>query len=237
MQAIVSAPIAQRETVFVIRSHTSSQRSASSGISMLPTAPLSRSMSSRRNRVRKMRVKSSRPIEKAEPASPRRAEIASGMVAPRLSAPDWTFSAAPESPSQSSSPDERRSATSSGRSCRKSRTLPASGTSRTSASTVTTTTLPRTRIVADKPRPRPVARMKARTGTSKTSARKMPRKTMSSVSRIEMIAAARTAIAAARSSVPTGIGVSTTRRQVVTAPRRSKRLLALVARERAQRRA
>ena len=68
---------------------------------------------------------------------PSTALIASGTDAEICSAPDCTFSAAPESPRKSSSPESRRLCTVCGRSCRKSRTLPTSGTSSSSPSSTT----------------------------------------------------------------------------------------------------
>ena len=54
-------------------------------------------------------VKAARKTEKKLPAMPSTAWIASGTDAAIVSAPDWTFSAAPESPTESSSPESRRS--------------------------------------------------------------------------------------------------------------------------------
>ncbi len=212
MTAIVRAPMAQRETVPVMRSQTSSQMSASAGFNMLWTTPCSFDMSTSRKSARNSTVKSARPTENAWPATPRRAEIASGIVAERSLAPSWTFSAAPESPAHESSSESRSWATRSGRSFRKSRTELASGTSRIRARTVAAAAEPRTTIVAESPRPRPVRRMNARTGISKTRARKMPRKTRRSASRIEMTAHPRKTMSAAMSSDLTEMAVSRKRR-------------------------
>ena len=73
---------------------------------------------------------------------------------------------------------------------------------------VTPTAEPRTTIVAESPRPRPVLRMKPRTGISNTSARKIPRKTSRRASRIDTTAAASPTINAAISSVRTVMAVS-----------------------------
>ena len=189
-------------------SQTSSQRSASAGSSMLRAVSFRCDMSTSRKSARKRTVNSESPMEKALPATPRIALIASGTDAERLFAPSCTFSADPESPIEDSSSESRSWATSSGRSCRKSRTEPTSGTRRISARMVAPTAEPRTTIVAESPRPRPVLRMKPRTGISKTSARKIPRKTSSSASRIETTAAASPRMSTAISSVRTVIPVS-----------------------------
>ena len=189
----------------MIRSHVSSQRSASAGISTARTTPRRRSMSIRRKSARKMRVKIPRPTENASPAIPRIEEIACGTESARFVAPCWTFSAPPESPAHESSPESRSWSTISGRLFTKSRSAPTSGTSRRRASTVTTTVEPSTTIVAEIPRPHPVQRTNVRSGISNTSARKTPRKTRISVSLIEMTAAASAATAAARSSVRKGM--------------------------------
>ena len=97
-------------------------------------------------------VKAARKTEKKSPAIPSIAEIASGTETDTSSAPDWTFSAAPESPSHESSSDSRRPSTIDGRSCRKSRAPPTSGTSKSRKNTVTATAVPSTVTVAASPR-------------------------------------------------------------------------------------
>ena len=82
--AIVSAPIAQRDTVSVTRSHTSSHRSASSGTSIWRTTSFSRFMSTSRKSARKISVKMVSPAENAWPATPITARIVSGIVDERL---------------------------------------------------------------------------------------------------------------------------------------------------------
>ena len=86
--AMTTTPIAQREIVFVTRSQTFSQRTSSPGISTLPKACFSLTMSLRRNRQMKMIVKVTRNAEKKPPAMPSTAEIASGTPDETFSAPD-----------------------------------------------------------------------------------------------------------------------------------------------------
>ena len=82
----------------------------------------------------KMIVKAARKSPKNDPAMPSTPEIASGTDTETCCAPSCTFPAAPESPSQESSSASRSCSTVAGSSCRKSRTLPTSGTSSKSMS-------------------------------------------------------------------------------------------------------
>ena len=75
-------------------------------------------MSVKRKRQMKRIVNAPRKTEKKVPPMPSTAEIASGTDTETCSAPDWTFPAAPLSPSQESPPASRRSSTVCGRSCR-----------------------------------------------------------------------------------------------------------------------
>ncbi len=68
-------------------------------------------MSVNRKRQMKRIVKAARKIEKKSPAIPSTDEIASGTETDTCCAPDWTFSAAPLSPSQERPPASRRSDT------------------------------------------------------------------------------------------------------------------------------
>src|SRR6476469_10549376 len=106
----------------------------------------------------------------------------------------------------------------SGRLLRKSRSAPTRGTSSRRASRVTATVEPSTRIVAEIPRFHFVQRTNARNGISKTSARKIPRKTRISVSRIEITAAASAATAAARSRVRNGMVRAAARMSFIVRP-------------------
>ena len=63
-------------------------------------------------------VKAARKTPKKSPAMPSTALIASGTALEICSAPDWTFSAAPVPPIESSSPESRRLWTVCGRSWR-----------------------------------------------------------------------------------------------------------------------
>ena len=157
---------------------------------------------------------------------PSTAEIASGTETETCSAPAWTFSAAPESPSQESSSDSRSCWTVSGSSWRKSRTPPTSGTSRSRKSRRTASAVPSTVTVAASPRDRRVFAITKRTGYSKTSARKMPTKTIRNVLPIAMKAAKTATVApmsntvriGRRSSirrVPTGSTADNLRRRAV----------------------
>src|SRR6185436_7160216 len=74
----------------------------------------------------------------------------------------------------------------------------------TRARTVTATVVPRTTIVAERPRPSLVLRMNALSGISKTSAAKMPRKTTRRVSRTDTTAASRATTPAAASRIRHG---------------------------------
>ncbi len=97
--AMTTTPIAQRDTDSVTRSHTASQRSSSPGISMLASARFRLPMSVSRKRQMKRIVNAARKMLKKLPAMPSIALMASGTDAAIVSAPAWTFSAAPESPS------------------------------------------------------------------------------------------------------------------------------------------
>ena len=154
--AITTTPIAQREIEVVTRSQTSSQRSSSPGISTLPNARFRFAMSLSRKMQMKMIVKAMRKPEKKSPAMPSTAEIASGTDDETFSDPACTFSAAPLSPSHESSSDSRSCSTVCGRSWRKSRTAPTSGTRKSSASTSTARAVPSTVTVAASPRDMPV---------------------------------------------------------------------------------
>ena len=134
MTEMTTTPIAQREIDVVTRSQTSSQRSSSPGMSTLASARLRFTMSLSRNRQMKRIVNAARNTPKKLPAMPSTPEIASGIDTETSCAPSCTFSAAPESPSQESSSDSRRSSTIVGSSWRKSRTLPTRGTSSSSMS-------------------------------------------------------------------------------------------------------
>ena len=176
-------PIAHREIVSVTRSQTRSQRSSSPGRRTLVSERLRFPTSVSRKRQMKRIVKPARKTVKKLPAMPSTDEIASGIDTETCSAPSCTFPAAPESPSQDeSSSDARSSSTSAGRSCRKSRTLPTSGTSRSSIRPTTASAVPSTVTVAARPRDIRVFAITKRTGYSKTNARKMPTKTIRNVS-------------------------------------------------------
>ena len=187
--AITITPIAQREIVAVTRSQTPSHRSSSPGISTLPSDRLSLPTSVSRKRQMKMIVKAARKSPKKSPAMPSTALIVSGTETETLSAPDCTFSAAPESPIESSSLDSRRLCTVCGRSWRKSRTPPTSGTRNTSAISRTATAVPSTVTVAARPRDMCVFACTKRTGYSNTSPRKIPTNTIRNVSPISLKAA------------------------------------------------
>ena len=109
--AMTTTPIAQRETASVTRSQTGIQRASSPGMSTLASERFRFAMSESRNRQMNRIVKPARKTLKKSPAMPSTAEIASGTETETCSAPSWTFPAAPESPSQESSSDSRRSAT------------------------------------------------------------------------------------------------------------------------------
>ena len=109
-------------------------------------------------------VKAATKIVKKLPATPSMAEIVSGTDAETSSAPDSTFSAAPESPSHDSSSDSRSCSTVAGNSLRKSRTAATIGSSSSSASTRTASAAPSTVIVAASPRDNPVFAITSRTG-------------------------------------------------------------------------
>ena len=87
--------------------------------------------------------------------------------------------------------------------------MPTSGTSSSSASTVTATAVPSTVTVAARPRDMPVFAITNRTGNSKTSARKMPTKTTRKVSPIAANAAATPIAAATTITVRIGTRSST----------------------------
>src|SRR5215207_1096106 len=211
MTAITTTPTAQRDTAWVTRSHTSSQRVSSPGLSTLASERFRFPTSVSRKRHVKSTVKPATKIVKKSPAMPSRAEIASGTDAATFSAPDCRFPPAPVSPSQSSSPDSRSCSTVWGSCWRKSRTDATSGTSRRRASTTTATAAPSTTAVAASPRDRPVFAITSRTGFSKTSARKMPRKTSRKVLPMATNAAIRPMAAAATSTVRIGSRSSTRR--------------------------
>jgi hypothetical protein len=182
MVAITTTPIAQRETDSVTRSHTSSQRSRSPGMSTLPSARFMFSTSAMKKRQMKRIVNPARNTPKKSPAMPRTAEIVSGTEAAVLFAPSSRFPPTPVSPSHESSSDERSWSIVSGSSCRKSLTEPTIGTRNSSARTTTASAAPRTVTVAATPRPQWVFAMTNRTGYSKTSPRKMPMKTIRKMS-------------------------------------------------------
>ena len=209
--AMTTTPIAQRDTDSVTRSHTPSQRSSSPGMSTLASERFRFVMSVSRKRQMKRIVNAARKTEKKLPAMPSTAEIASGTDTETCSAPDWTFPAAPESPSHESSSESRSCSTSAGRSWRKSRTDPTSGTRSRRKKIVTRSAVPSTVMVAARPRDMFVFLMTKRTGYSKTSARKMPTKTIRKVSPIALKASATPAAAPTMSSVRTGTRSSTRR--------------------------
>ena len=158
-------------------------------------------------------VKEAMKTPKKSPAIPSTAEIASGIVAASSSDPDWTLSAAPESPTHdSSSSDSRRFSICAGRSWRKSRTDPTIGTRKKSATTRMRSAAPSTVAVAARPRDHPVFAITHRTGYSNTSAPKMPTKTTRKVSPIETNAAI-TPIAAATTRI-VRMGISSCTRRV-----------------------
>ena len=159
----------------------------------------------------KRMVKPARKTVKKLPAMPSTDEIASGIETETCSAPSCTFPAAPESPShEESSSDERSSSTSAGSSCRKSRTLPTSGTSRSSIRPRTASAVPSTVTVAARPRDIRVFAITKRTGYSKTNARKMPTKTIRNVSPMAANAAMSPIAAATTMTVRIGRMSSTT---------------------------
>ena len=119
---------------------------------------------------------------------------------------------APLAPSHESSPESRSDWTSAGRSWRKSRTPPTSGTSRKSASSTTATAVPSTVTVAARPRDQPVFAITNRTGYSNTSARKIPMKTTRNVSPIARNAATSPTAATTSRIVLIGKTTSTRRR-------------------------
>jgi hypothetical protein len=156
-------------------------------------------------------VKQARKLEKKPPAIPSTAEIASGTDDETCSDPDCTFSAAPVSPSPDNSSDPRSCSTVAGRSCKKSRTPPTSGTRNSSAITNTASAVPSTVTVDASPRDIPVFAITYRTGYSNTSARKIPTKMIKKVSPIAQNAASTPAAAATRSTVRIGRSTSTRR--------------------------
>ena len=84
----------------MIRSHTPSQRSSSPGMSTLASARFRLAMSRQEEEAdEEDREGGDEDREEASPRRPSTAEIASGTETATSSAPDWTFSAAPESPS------------------------------------------------------------------------------------------------------------------------------------------
>ena len=100
--------------------------------------------------------------------------------------------------------------TSSGSSCRKSRTLPTSGTRKQQSDHTTASAVPSTVTVAARPRDIRVFAITKRTGYSNTNARKMPTKTIRNVSPIAANAASPIA-AATRKTVRIGRRSSTRR--------------------------
>ena len=180
-------------------------------------------MSINRNRQTKRIVNAARKTLKKSPAMPSTALIASGTDAAIEFAPASTFSAAPLSPTASSSSEDRSWSTSSGRSWRKSRTPPTSGTRNNSASRVMPTAAPSTVTVAASPRDRPVLAMTKRRGYSKTSARKIPTKTMRNASAI-VAKAHMTAMAAAMSRIVRSGSTTATREGGVVSIRTKPRV-------------
>ncbi len=212
MTAITITPMAHREIVSVTRSQTVSQRSSSPGMRTLVSERLRFPTSVSRNRQVKRIVKPAMNTVKKPPAMPSTDEIASGIETETCSAPSCTFPAAPESPSQEESSSEARSsATISGRSCRKSRTLPTSGTSRRRSRPPTRSAAPSTVTVAARPRDSGVLSITERTGYSKTNARKIPTNTMRNVSPIAANAAMSPIAAATTRTVRIGRTSSTRR--------------------------
>ena len=203
--AMTTTPIAHREIEVVTRSQTSSQRTSSPGISTLPNAAFSLTTSVSRNMQMKMIVKATRKMETKSPAMPSTAEIASGTAAETSSPPDCTFSAAPLSPSQpESSSDSRSCSIVCGRSWRKSRTAPTSGTRNNSPTTSTARAVPSTVTAEAMPRERCVFAITHRNGASNTSARKIPTKTTRNVSPIAQNAPITARVAATSNTVRIG---------------------------------
>ena len=199
--AMITTPIAQRETIVVMRSQSGNQTSSRLCGSMLASAFLRSPTSQRKNRQMKVIRKIASAADAIEPANPTRAPSAFGTASETLCAPDCTLSAALVSPTDDSSSELRSCSTSCGRSLRKLCSPSRSGLRRKSRSSVTAARAPITVTVADIPRPRGVLRSMSRTGPSKTSPRKMPTATIRSVSRIETTAQVRRKRATARSSV------------------------------------
>ena len=203
--AMTTTPIAQREIEVVTCSQTPSQRWASPGMSTLPSARFMFAMSLSKNMQMKMIVKAMRKREKKSPAMPSTPVIASGTAAETFSAPVCTFPAAPLSPSHDeSSSDSRSCSTSAGRSWRKSRTEPTSGTRKSSAISVAPANVPSTVTAAATPRDSFVFLIRNRTGYSNTSARKIPTNTIRKVSPIAANAASTPSVAATSSTVRIG---------------------------------
>src|SRR5262245_30411802 len=166
-------------------------------------------------------VKRARKTPKKSPAIPRTAEMASGTEADTRCAPSCTFSAAPESPIPESSSEFLSCSTVVGRSWRKSRTPPTSGTRRMRKSTNAATAVPRTVIVAASPRDRCVLLITNLSGYSNTSPRKMPTKTIRNVSPIARNAATSATVATMRITVRIGMNRSTRRRGFCSMARES----------------
>ena len=182
-------PIAQREIDVVTRSQTPSQRSSSPGISTLPSARLSFPTSVSRNRQMKMIVK--RRGRRKEVAGD--AEHGPDRVRHRgrdlLGAGLHVLGGAAVAEPGRARPESRKLSTVCGRSWRKSRTPPTSGTRNSSATTSTATAVPSTVTVAASPRDMRVFAITKRTGYSNTSPRKMPTNTIRNVSPIAQNAA------------------------------------------------
>ena len=219
MTAIRAAPIAQREIVVVIRSQRSSVHVALRGLEDARHGGLDlRHVDEHEERDEDERED---PEGEAEHVAGDPDELREARTGPcRRGSPRrlWTCSAAPVSPTGSSSSDSRRSPTISGKSLSRSRMLSRSGTARRSASSVTATTVPRTRIVAASPRPRRVFSMSSRSGNSKTNARKTPMNTRRSASEIENSAQTPSSTATTTSSARTGIVIWTGRWPPAAAP-------------------
>ena len=186
--AMMRTPTAQRETMSVIRSQSGSHIASRCFGSTLASALFRSSTSHRKKRQMNVIRKTSTKAANVEPANPTRPPSASGTAFAIDSAPDCTLPAALVSPTESSSLDVRSFATRSGRSLRKSCSDCRSGIARTSRRRTATASAPRTVTVAAPPRPSRVLACTSRTGRSKTSPRKTPTATTSSVSRIVMTA-------------------------------------------------
>ena len=105
--AMITTPIAQRETMVVMRSHRGSQTSSCLWGSMLASAFLRSPTSQRKNRQMKVMRKTASAADAIEPANPTSAPSASGTAFETLCAPDCTLSAALVSPTEESSSELR----------------------------------------------------------------------------------------------------------------------------------